>query len=131
MSKPVFPGPIVAGWNSVKKPVFLPIEEGLIPTMMAELKNARYHKGHYSLTKSKKGTLVLTDKYLFFEYGFLRKYRFFVGVWDITRMMCSQGFIKFYYKDRSGKSQTLVFSHKNPDKFIERAKAFFAREKTA
>ena len=98
---------------------------------MAELKNVRYRKGHYSLTKSKKGTLVLTDKYLFFEYGFFRKYRFFVGVWDITEMIYSQGFIKFDYIDRSGKSQTLVFSHKNPDKFIEKAKAFFAREKTA
>ncbi|MFX1362952.1 MAG: hypothetical protein ACFE7A_05830 [Promethearchaeota archaeon] len=99
-------GSLFAGWNSVKKPVFLPIEEGLVPTMMAELKNARYHKGHHSLAKSKKGKLVLTDKYLFFEYGFLRKYRFFVGVWDITRMTYSQGFINFDYIDRSGTSQT-------------------------
>lgn len=131
MIRSVFLGPIAAGWNSAKKPVFLPIEEELIPIMMAELKGARYHEGHYSLAKSKKGTLALTDKYLFFEYGFFRKHRFFVGVWDIKRMIYDQGFIKFEYKDRSGKSKTLVFSHKNPDKFIERAKAFFDREKTA
>jgi len=129
MGRSVFLESLFVGWN--KKPIFLPIEEGLIPIMMAELKNTRYHKGHYSLAKSKKGTLVLTDKYLFFEYGFLRKHRFFVGVWDITEMIYSQGFIKFDYIDMFGKSQTLVFSHKNPDKFIERASAFFAREKTA
>lgn len=118
------------GRDSVKKPIFLPVEEETIPLMIAELKNTRYHKGHYSLAKSKKGTLVLTDKYLFFEYGFLRKHRFFVGIWDVTRMMYSQGFIKFDYIDKFGELQTLVFSHKTPDKFIERAKAFFAREKT-